>query len=809
MKKNNENRKLNRKSLKYKDNGLIANEDSNINSIENNEMLDNLIKISGNQEVYKELKNETSKIKDLLSQSKEKLNNINLYEKQNSDIDIYQWNNLFNQSIPITSYVSSSRLIKRKNEKKGENKKEIETKEYSKNIKHPVALVDLNDEEIKKYLPPTPMGIPPSNVIRFQKVPFKGDSKDAFYFSNAFNDYYKMDFKDFIKIMPILKAKKRCESAKLSKQIKKVKKRSIEEEQKREIYRNKMLDKLNNLYIEKQYLSLSTNANNIQPLMSSIHAQIYPGEGDELTKHTKIYIKTDKPLGSERDINSIDYTVNERYYHRNELNRLKLKKRRANSAMKQLILQKYDINDPDIAIFKRMEILEKIISEGGNQFLIDEKEEKEEKSIINCEGESRKEEEENINQNININNIEKFQILTKNYNSPKNEENKINNNLNNKINKSHKINDENNNKRPKLRASSAKRENKKEEELTNINNSNRKFPRAMSAHVMHPLEKKNDYYVHNVYLSSRNKLGNKKIFLNNYNKRLQRNKLNDIFDENKKGNTSSQISTYEGINNSIYEKQNIPRHGFPFKNNHQIQNKMYLKINKRLKEKQYEKDQKKLEEFSKLIHLDDAFLSEEIIREKFDINNSFKNNNNINNDLIYLDKNKIFKRPFSAYRSKNEKNMKKEKNIKNNNFNVRSNTPKLFKFNKNNNFRVVSKKSSNENSKIEFTTSVLNTKHEYFFNNKSDKVTFVYFNDIIEMKPQSMNNIKPIVRNDGIIIASNYFNRGKPQLLNNRNKKKTKKYLNRIKSGKNIASFPKLNDNTIIQEEHLDINKKI
>ena len=55
-----------------------------------------------------------------------------------------------------------------------------------------------------------------------------------------------------------------------------------------------MLNRLNNLYIEKQYLSLSNNANNIQPLMSSIHAQIYPGRGDELTKHDKIYIKSNK-----------------------------------------------------------------------------------------------------------------------------------------------------------------------------------------------------------------------------------------------------------------------------------------------------------------------------------------------------------------------------------------------------------------------------------------------------------------------------------------------------------------------------------
>ena len=309
---------------------------------------------------------------------------------------------MFNQSIPITAYVTSSKLIKNKDNQKEEKKKEKEEKENSKNQKHPVALVDLTEEEIKKYLPPPPIGISPTSVIRFQQIPFKGDSKDSFYFSNAFNDYYKMDFKDFIKIMPILKAKKRCKSAKLSSTIKKSRLKSIEEEEKREIYKNQMLDKLNNLYIEKQYLSLSINANNIQPLMSSIHSQVHPGEGDELTKHAKLYSKTNKPLGSEREIDSIDFTVNQRNYHRNELNKIKLSKRRAKSAMKrQLYLPKYDKNDPDIAIFKKIELLENIINEedNGNKFLIDEKEEK---SIINCEGESKAEEEK-----VNTNNTNK------------------------------------------------------------------------------------------------------------------------------------------------------------------------------------------------------------------------------------------------------------------------------------------------------------------------------------------------------------------------------------------------------------------
>ena len=83
---------------------------------------------------------------------------------------------------------------------------------------------------MKKYLPPDPVGIPPSSVIRFQQLPFKGDSSNVFYFSNAFNDYYKMDFKQFIQRMPILKTKKSCEISKLSWQTKVTKKRNKEEE---------------------------------------------------------------------------------------------------------------------------------------------------------------------------------------------------------------------------------------------------------------------------------------------------------------------------------------------------------------------------------------------------------------------------------------------------------------------------------------------------------------------------------------------------------------------------------------------------
>ena len=780
-----------KENSKHKTNNSRENADSNIYSFDNNEVLENLIKLSGNQEVYKELKEETGKIKQILSQSKQKLGNINLYEKQKSDIDIYQWNNLFNRSIPITAYVASSAYIKKQNEKlkKEENKNTSEIKEDKKQIKYPIVLVDLTNEEMKKYLPPEPIGLPPSNVIRFQQLPFKGDSNNVFYFSNSFNDYYKMDFKEFIKRMPILKAKKRCESAKLNKQIKETKKRNREEERQREYIRKQLLNRLNNLYIEKQYVSLSSNAKNIQPLMSSLHSQIYPGRGDdELTKHTKIYIKSNKPLGSERDIDNIDYSVNNRDYQRNELQRIKSSKRRPKSVTRSFFhLSNYDINDPDLAIFKKFEMDDKNIEEdeiniNDKNYLIEKQE------IYDIESDRKRRREEKVNDDINkytkekqemlqfkkINNKDTFSIFEESKNIHNNNLQSQNYRLIQK-----------NISGSKIRALSAKRSYPKRKDMLEVNRNQGKFPRSMSAQgIRHPNQNTKPF-IHKVYLSSKNRVFNN----NSVNKK--RNQLNgDFFEDKNKGNSSSQISTYEGMNNSLYNNQNAQRYGFPVKSSHQIQNKIYQKINKRLKERQYEKDKQKLEEFSRLIHLDDAILSDDFNKDKLDNSNHVGNNVN--------------KRPLSSYQTKAGRNIINNPKTNNISNNSKPLTPKMLRYNKtNNNFRAISKKSSNENSKLDFTTSVINTKHEYLFNNNNDKVTLIYFNDIIENKPTKINEGKPIIKNDRIIVASNYFNRAKPQILNYKTNFRNKRSLRRVQSGKNSSSAPKLKDNVIIQEEHL------
>ena len=346
-------------------NNQNENGESNIFNLGNKDVLDYLIKLSGNQEVYKELKEKTGKIEKILSQSKQKLSNINLYENQKLDKDIYQWNNLFNNSIPITAYVASSSYIKNLNNKmqKEDNKNTSYTKNEKDSMKRPIILVDLTEEEIKKYLPPEPIGEQPSSVIRFQQLPFKGDSSNVFYFSNAFNDYYKMDFKQFTNIMQLLKAKKKFKIPKLNREIKEINKNIKAKERINELIKKKMKNPINNLDIDTKYVPLSlkklNEVKNIEPLINSIFEQIHSGQDMIMTKNNKLYMKSNKPLGSERDINSIDYSVNDREHQRNELNRIKQKKKRPKSELKRkLILSSYDENDPDISVFKKLEILD-------------------------------------------------------------------------------------------------------------------------------------------------------------------------------------------------------------------------------------------------------------------------------------------------------------------------------------------------------------------------------------------------------------------------------------------------------------------
>ena len=765
-------------------NNQNENGESNIFNLGNKDVLDYLIKLSGNQEVYKELKEKTGKIEKILSQSKQKLSNINLYENQKLDKDIYQWNNLFNNSIPITAYVASSSYIKNLNNKmqKEDNKNTSYTKNEKDSMKRPIILVDLTEEEIKKYLPPEPIGEQPSSVIRFQQLPFKGDSSNVFYFSNAFNDYYKMDFKEFTNIMRLLKAKKKYKIPKLNRQIKEINKNIKAKERINELIKKKMKNPINNLDIDTKYVPLSlkklNEVKNIEPLMNSIFEQIHSGQDMIMTKNNKLYMKSNKPLGSERDKNSIDYSVNDREHQRNELNRIKQKKKRPNSELKRkLILSSYDENDPDISVFKKLEILddnfieEEYNDNNDNKINIDNHE----KYLMDSERCSK--DIIDIEQSKNINNKEqRNSFLEESQNMSINKQNKLN---------KKRINSAN------FRTLSSQKSNSKNRNFSI-------YQRSISAYGSRLANKKDKPFIRNVYLSSNNRLINSAFYKRSLNGSQI---MNDTYEEKFKGNSSSQISTYDGINNSLYDNNNGQRCRFPYKYSNQIKNKMYQKINERLRERQSEIDKQRLEIFSRLIYLDDSFLlSNKFYKDK--LNNSNINIRDTPNQLIS-------NKSLTADKPKQER--KEKVNLKNKFINLdKSLTKKILKYShsKNrNNFRTISKKSSNENSsKIDFTTSILNTKHDLMFNHKDNngKVSFIYFNDIIKTIPQRFDDGKPIIKNDRIIAGTNYYNRVRPQLLYNKFKySRNTKILRRVQSSKISSFVHKLKNNAIIHEENL------
>ena len=656
-------------------NEIKLDNDSNINTVESNEMLFNLIKISGNQEVYNDLKEQTSKIKQLLSQSKEKIENINLYENKILNNEIYKWNNLFNKSIPISSYVSSFNSIKLQLQKNEENKNEILKNDIEKEKK----MIFKHENGPKKYL-----FIPSSKLPRSR---LRGISKK-------------------LKMKQMLSRKD------------------------------------NDLYIENKYLSLSAHSNNIQPLMSLIHAQLHPGEDDELIKHKKVYIKTNKPLGSEKDINDIDYTINHREYQRNELNRLKLRQLHEKSSVSNLILPEYNSNDPDLDIFKKAKLLENIIKEQYDNESLDKEDIFDDEGFQELQNNNKvmldeKEREKNIY----------YQLL-----------NLDNNNQN-------------------IRAQSARRGDSVEQ--SQIKKSSM---RAMSAN---PLRKKNrkENLAHIPY---RTKIGPGS---NIKKKSLQ-------FEGSDEGK-SSQYSTYEEVN----DKQNSTK--YSYKKKQLVPNKIYQKINMRLKEKQFEKDKNKLEQFSKLIKIDDAFLSEDLKLDSNNSNDYVINSNTKSNGVANIDKNKI--RPSSAFPMKNGKIPENLGSI-NSNTMVPITPKKVLSNTIKNNFRRFSKKNSLDNTKSDFNTSTFVKKNNLLINTKSKKVNMFYFNDIIETKNQKIYEMRPIIRNDNIFVGTNYFNRTRPQILNNKNKLiLDKKELKRVQSGQNLKKMSNMEDNMIIQEENLEV----
>ena len=185
-------------------------------------------------------------------------------------------------------------------------------------------------------------------------------SNNTFYFSNTFSDYYKEDLKSFTKKMPVLKAKIKTNSKRLKTQIKKQKNQAYLKEQ--ILYDIIQKD---GLILRKQDLIISAERRNPEPLMKYIYKQEYPN-ALEIKENLRKYFNTMKPYGN--DDGKVDYTQNDRWKLNKELIKFRKMENKINSEKKnfgkknfyeinrKLILKYYDINDPDLDIFNKLNI---------------------------------------------------------------------------------------------------------------------------------------------------------------------------------------------------------------------------------------------------------------------------------------------------------------------------------------------------------------------------------------------------------------------------------------------------------------------
>ena len=347
--------------------------------------------------VEKLISDESDRVQKMEARLK-KLKNVDLYEK-NATQNLYDWPMLFNSNTKLNFYYNKNAYNRKK------EKVEIEKNP----VNSPVILIDLPDDYLKKFFgyiyseknhsskknshkkifnvfnsvqtensekrTITNCSISKNsisnnnclqeniqrNIIRPVSINSARKPNDTFYFSNAFNDYYKEDFKTFANKIPALKAKVKNKKSSLFKELKKQKLRSDKKE--RKLYN---VTRRNYLRMTKDVLIIAGERKNAQPLLKQIYDQINPNN-QKIKKAIKYYYKTDKPFGNSDD--KIDYTFNDRWKSSNEISKLrKSSERRAKSNMKsnifeklgennkkrKLILSYYDNRDPHIKLFNNI-----------------------------------------------------------------------------------------------------------------------------------------------------------------------------------------------------------------------------------------------------------------------------------------------------------------------------------------------------------------------------------------------------------------------------------------------------------------------
>ena len=343
--------KFNNKSINFikkktkSNNNLYTNKNkAKPNSFKNNYI--NYIKFS-DKDIKKELQ-------------KRKLDSINLIEKNTKNI--YNWNILL--SNPNLGLYYNKKEYKKLEESTEKNEPKNKFPNY------PVVLVDLSENELKKFfgkksgikyfshfkksinnlnsplnsINSLTINEENSNIEFTQRrliTEINNEVKDKkaishnirpisiysarkpeeiFYFSNDFSDYYKEDLKTFSKKMPLLKPRILTSNKKLKKEIYRQRIKSSKEEK-------KLINVINNvengkIKFKKLDLIIAGERKNVEPLLKNIYQQENP-DSKKISEHVKMYYKTMKPFGNNKE--NIDFTKNERWQPSNEIKNLREK----------------------------------------------------------------------------------------------------------------------------------------------------------------------------------------------------------------------------------------------------------------------------------------------------------------------------------------------------------------------------------------------------------------------------------------------------------------------------------------------------
>lgn len=299
------------------------------------DIIESILRNSTQKTSFEHLMQEEQLQKEIIEKRKKIIGNINLLE-QNID-DLYDWKTLFNNSRPISHYTKLDH-------DKEKTKKKLEKEDN--NFHFPCALIDAPTEKFSPFIPKN------NNTVHFNATRPKSvfsprEKNETFYLSKGFSDYYLEDFKNFRKKMPLLQAKKRCESAKLRRIIKQIHKTNKKSEYMFNNINSKInKDKSNSIKISSSHLNLAICKKNSEPLLNSIYQQMKNNPQKRSIPH-KNRNKSIEENSIESNAKANTSFNNSSWYMSNKLSI-------SNQCLK---VSTYDVNDPDLKIFKNLDSL--------------------------------------------------------------------------------------------------------------------------------------------------------------------------------------------------------------------------------------------------------------------------------------------------------------------------------------------------------------------------------------------------------------------------------------------------------------------